>query len=219
MHCVQVWGSRPAQGGIIMKYGKMLFVVTARVDPTVEADWNDWYSNVHLPEISSCPGFNNNKARYVGDAPAGRRYLALYSIDSPDALQSSEFNKMRGWGAFGSHVEHEARLFKGIGIGDEQKVNFGKMLWVVFARIEPTVELAWNDWYSNQHLPEIADCPGFAEKARYVGEAPAGRRYLTLYDIEAPEAIDSPEFNARRGWGPFSAQVEAEVILFHQIDV
>jgi hypothetical protein len=30
-----------------------IFVVDAEVDPSVEAAWNDWYNEVHLPEITA----------------------------------------------------------------------------------------------------------------------------------------------------------------------
>jgi hypothetical protein len=96
-------------------------------------------------------------------------------------------------------------------------MSFGRVLWVVTARIGPAVEGAWNSWYSGDHLPEIAACPGFRASARYVADAPSGRRYLTLYDIETAGAVATPEFNARRGWGPFAQNVEAEARLFQRI--
>ena len=40
-----------------------LLIVTAEVDASVEADWNRWYDDVHLPDALACPGVR-----------AGRRY-------------------------------------------------------------------------------------------------------------------------------------------------
>ena len=41
-----------------------LLIVTAEVDTAVEADWNRWYDDVHLPDALACPG-----------VLAGRRYV------------------------------------------------------------------------------------------------------------------------------------------------
>jgi hypothetical protein len=88
-----------------MNSPKLLHVVSVTVASEVEADWNTWYDTVHLPEILSCPGFQN-AARYVGNEPDGsRRYLTIYEIDSLAALQSSEFQRKRGWGPFLKHVQ------------------------------------------------------------------------------------------------------------------
>src|SRR5882672_8888743 len=42
-----------------------LMIVTAEVDASVEADWNRWYDDVHLPDALACPGVR-----------AGRRYVS-----------------------------------------------------------------------------------------------------------------------------------------------
>lgn len=89
-------------------------------------------------------------------------------------------------------------------------------LLVVDATVEPDVEAEWNRWYDEVHLPEIADCAGFRSAARYVSDVGGGRRYLTLYVLDGPEALDGADFRNRRGWGEFGAQVQATVRLFHR---
>ena len=93
------------------------------------------------------------------------------------------------------------------------------LLIVDVVRVDPSVEADWNTWYSQVHLPEITACPGFVRSARYVTEErPAGRRYATVYEVEGPEVLESPEFSARRGWGPFAEHVEAEVLVYSKLD-
>ena len=41
-----------------------LLIVTAYIDPAVEADWNTWYDEVHLPDALACPGVLRG-ARYM----------------------------------------------------------------------------------------------------------------------------------------------------------
>ena len=70
-----------------MGLAKELLVVTATISPAVEADWNRWYNDVHLPEIAACPGFRSAQ-RCVAEEPQGRRYIAIYELDGPAALAS-----------------------------------------------------------------------------------------------------------------------------------
>ncbi|MBB4660435.1 hypothetical protein [Conexibacter arvalis] len=63
-------------------------------------------------------------------------------------------------------------------------------------------------WYDEVHLPEVLACPGFRWGRRYLGvPAEDGTPFLTLYGIAGPEALDSPELAAVRGFGPFTADV------------
>ncbi len=92
-----------------------LLIVTIEVDPKVEADWNRWYDQVHLPDALKCPGVRRGQ-RYVsvGDVSEsieGRRektakriYTTVYEIDGPEAITTPEFQAMRGWYQFTPHV-------------------------------------------------------------------------------------------------------------------
>ena len=86
-------------------------------------------------------------------------------------------------------------------------MSLPQFLLVTESEVDPKVEDAWNDWYDNVHLPEITTCPGFVSSTRYVAEAGDRRRYLALYELEDLSAVETPEFNARRGWGPFGDDV------------
>ena len=92
-----------------------LLIVTAEVDPAVEAEWNRWYDTVHLPDALRCPGVRSGR-RYVstGDVSetadgrteraARRIYTTIYELDGPDATTTPEFQAMRGWHQFAPHV-------------------------------------------------------------------------------------------------------------------
>lgn len=97
-------------------------------------------------------------------------------------------------------------------------MNAGWVL-IVDVAVDSMVEDEWNDWYDNEHLPEITACPGFIRSARYVSEDRVNgkRRYLTAYELESHEAIESREFGSRRGWGRFRDDVNAKVTLYRRI--
>jgi hypothetical protein len=98
-----------------------LMIVTAEVDASVEADWNRWYDDVHLPDALACPGVRAGR-RYVtsgevSESDRGQRkrtptklYTTVYELDSPAAVETREFNAMRGWGRFAPHVRSQTRV-------------------------------------------------------------------------------------------------------------
>jgi len=96
-----------------MPIASHLFIVEATVPPGIEEDWNRWYNEVHLPEIGDCPGFLSAQ-RYVCEDASGRRYVAIYELESPEAIRSAEFAARRGWAQFTGQVEFRSGVFSKI---------------------------------------------------------------------------------------------------------
>ena len=103
------------------KLPNCLLVVTAEVDAEVEAEWNCWYDEVHLPDALACPGVLSGR-RYLasgeisesdrgkGRRSAARLYTTVYELDSPAAVATKEFAAMRGWAKFAPHVRSQTRV-------------------------------------------------------------------------------------------------------------
>jgi hypothetical protein len=89
---------------------RALLIVDAKIDPSVEKEWNAWYDNKHFPEILACPYFEDG-ARYVTEDRGVRRYLAVYKLMSQDAVTTPEFASARGWAEFKEKVEASTRLY------------------------------------------------------------------------------------------------------------
>ena len=97
------------------EFPKCLLVVTAEVDPEVEAEWNKWYDAVHVPDVLACPGVRGGR-RYVSageisESERGERtrstrriYTTIYELDSPEVTTTAQFLAMRGWHQFSPHV-------------------------------------------------------------------------------------------------------------------
>jgi hypothetical protein len=87
-----------------------LLLVRTDIAREQEADFNRWYTDVHLPEIVGVPGVRagrryrllTQQAGFPGDGVP--TYLALYELETPAALSSVEFAQVRGWGPFAAHV-------------------------------------------------------------------------------------------------------------------
>ena len=89
-----------------MARSKYLFVASMDVDPAKEALFNEVYDVEHCPELSKVPGVGQI-ARFEAEpfqvmiggevrtmAPDGRpRFHAVYEIESPDVLTSSEWGE------------------------------------------------------------------------------------------------------------------------------
>lgn len=61
-------------------------IVSAAPVPGAEAEWNRWYDDVHLGEVTKIPGFiSAQRLSGCGDTGLGKANLALYRIEAADA--------------------------------------------------------------------------------------------------------------------------------------
>ena len=76
----------------LMDRDYLLSVVLADSRPEREAEFNEWYSNSHVPNLLKVPGYISGMRFRLVDEPAlehlrmGPRYLALYEIQSLDSV-------------------------------------------------------------------------------------------------------------------------------------
>jgi hypothetical protein len=68
----------------------LLLVMMDQDDSIDENEFNEWYNSIHLPERLACPGFV--AARRFVAVEGQPRYLALYELDSLDALTSQPWH-------------------------------------------------------------------------------------------------------------------------------
>ena len=99
--------------------------------------------------------------------------------------------------------------------------DFAECLLIVTVEVEPSIEAEWNKWYDTVHLPDALKCPGVKRGRRYVctgeiSESASGkterytrRIYTTIYELDSPAAIATPEFRAMRGWYHFAPHVRS----------
>jgi quinol monooxygenase YgiN len=69
-----------------------------------------------------------------------------------------------------------------------------RVMYMVTIEVAPDVEDRWNSWHSEQHVPELLAQPGFlgARKYRDPDEGKDGwARYIVLYELESPEALEA----------------------------
>ena len=75
--------------------------------PEHESAWNDWYDNVHVPELLSVPGFVSAvRFRQLG---AEGHYLAIYEIESPAVFTHPRYAQITGWGEWAPMIAEWSR--------------------------------------------------------------------------------------------------------------
>lgn len=72
--------------------GQVVLAFWSDIDPAHEAEFNDWYTNEHLPERVGVPGFLRGR-RYVKttDSQTVQKYFTLYETDSLATLSSAPY--------------------------------------------------------------------------------------------------------------------------------
>jgi hypothetical protein len=76
----------------------MLFVFSDCKDPSREKEFNDWYSNMHIPDMLEVPGMIQ-ATRWASAAPREgqrRKYLALYEMETDDLEKFDAAVRERG---------------------------------------------------------------------------------------------------------------------------
>ncbi|HTE84656.1 MAG TPA: DUF4286 family protein [Dehalococcoidia bacterium] len=69
-------------------------------------------------------------------------------------------------------------------------------LMFVATDVDPQYEQAWNRWYDTRHVPQRQGLPGFQSARRFevLQGTETSRKYLALYDLEGPEALETEAY-------------------------
>ncbi len=84
--------------------------------PELEADFNRWYNEVHVPELLALPGFIRAWRLEVSDegpglGEPGQTYIAVYEIDSPSVFEQRVAGRVAWDGKWGQYIQNWARTF------------------------------------------------------------------------------------------------------------
>jgi hypothetical protein len=78
-------------------------------DPDTEPAWHAWYAE-YLKQLVAVPGIHTaQRFKAIGCVPS--RYLAMYSIDSPDVYTSAAYRNMGGGGSQSASFHHAYALW------------------------------------------------------------------------------------------------------------
>lgn len=84
----------------------------------------------------------------------------------------------------------------------------GALFLVISVDIDPALDDRFHEWYEEVHVPEVLACPGFLGARRMVSPDREQRpRYVTIYEVEGRDVLETPEVRSVSGWGPFADDV------------
>ena len=193
---------------MVVKKGSAIMVVYTDVDPEHDAEFNAWYNQEHVPERLSAPGFLD-AARYEA-LRGGPRYLAVYELESVDALHTDEYLRMSR-----NPTEWSQRMSPNIvGRGTVRNVytqiypaesdpntlgrGMAPALQIGRMDVPPDIEDKYNYYYDNMRTPANLQIPGCMHVRRYhaVEGAP---KYLTMYEFEHEKVPETQAWEIQRG--------------------
>ena len=71
----------------------------------------------------------------------------------------------------------------------------GTTVSLVYVGVDPEHDAEFNDWYNQEHVPDMLKMPGYLNAGRYEA-LKGGPRYLAVYELESPEASETAELKA-----------------------
>jgi hypothetical protein len=193
---------------MVAKKGTGVMMVFVDVDPEMDADFNAWYNQEHVPDLLGMPGFLN-AARYQA-LKGGPRYLACYELESVEALQSPEYLEIRRnpseWTKKMSLAVNGHNYVRNVytqiypGENDPHLMGRGMAPALQIGRMEvpQQIEAKYNDYYDNVRTPGNLKVPGCIAVRRYHA-VEGGPKYMTMYEFEHEKVPETAPWNERRG--------------------
>jgi hypothetical protein len=172
-----------------------------------EDDFNHWYETHHIPVRAAVPGFVSAQRYCEPDRP---NYLAVYEIESPDILQSAEYQKVRAqpngqtaWMLsnamnYSRYIGKETSTARRDGVDDSFLDT--PFLYAVFFSVPDERAEEFNSWYDDEHVPLLLQSEHWLAVRRFEileGE-PQPWTHLAVHYLDAMAALSSPERDAAR---------------------
>jgi hypothetical protein len=167
--------------------------------------FNTWY-NSHLPNLLRIPGLTWAQ-RYLNlddSSPGQSRFTAFYGIrdasDFPLLLQrdgdrfhpiaANEFAAFSQLEGMSEHVANVYEQISGTPLRDPLLAS-ERPISIVTAGVDPDHEIEWDRWYTESHVPNLLEIPGYviAGRFRLLEDAAltgfnTGPKYLAVYECE-----------------------------------
>lgn len=162
----------------------VLIVLTNPVSPEVEAEYNDWYTNTHVPEGLAVPGYTRvtRYKAFDGWDPFPQKYLSLHELDVESVDDIRDVRDVhhqfvadgrvgrardgvmdralsRGWYYVAIEPQQHST------VTPSQQPN---SVFVTYNQPKTPADAAeYNRWYRDVHLPDVLSCPGFIRAQRF----------------------------------------------------
>lgn len=178
--------------------------------------FNHWYDEEHIPLRMAVPGFCSAQRYKAKDSDA---YLAVYEMQTPDALATPEYQQVKGqpsdetkWmlGNVKGFTRYTCRQLSQVDKGDPSDLS-AAVLYAVWFSVPQDRLSAFDDWYNQDHVPLIMKCDDWRMVRRFevISGEPQPYNRLALHYLRDVAALDSPERAEARAT-PWRARLAAE---------
>lgn len=191
----------------------LIFCNTNCTDPFKKDEFNNWYSHMHVPDVTA-PGIFTSGIRYINPdpQPAQSQYVVTYETEWENVDKASEalIEYIPAWRERGRYTPYleifRAGPYKKIG-GEFRAADrpMRGILAVLTNCLEPAREADFNRWYDDVHIPDILGSglchaayryeiasPEVHEVKPVNGEAIKGK-YLAIYETDSEDPVATAE--------------------------
>lgn len=184
--------------------------------PEWEGEFNDWYNTEHIPVRMRAPGFTSSQRYRANEGPA---YLAVYEMETADALKTPEYQVIKG-----QPSELTARMLRDVSgftryiceesgrwEKPESALINAPVLYAVFFEVPADRADEFDRWYSEDHIPLLMKSNEWLMVRRFdiKDGAPGKYTHLALHYLASTDALSSPERDAARAT-PWRAKLAQE---------
>jgi hypothetical protein len=182
----------------------LFYVYTEPAPGLAEAEFHDWYDNLHGPARLAVPGFRTGY-RYQAADDLAPPWLALYDLDSPDVVSTPAYRELVSKGAgpgdtemmarLSEHGTLDRRLYEQVS-SDGDASTGAPVILAVGISVPPGTEDDMTAWYTHEHIPMLLAVPGWRRIRRFRlinGDAPD---YLSLHELSTPAVFEEDGYRA-----------------------
>ncbi|MBI3743965.1 MAG: hypothetical protein HY261_06755 [Chloroflexi bacterium] len=176
----------------------ILFVMLSCQDAALERDWDRWYDEIHVPDVTGL-GFFPKGTRFrkaSGSTPGDARSLTVYETERTDPQkdyddQSLVFAKI----PTPRRMDHPKTTFCYRAIF-KLAVTLGKapgktrIAQIALSNCKDTTrEAEFIRWYETKHIPEVLATGAFQSASRYIATKPGADEphHLVIYESSLAE--------------------------------
>ncbi|HEX4095030.1 MAG TPA: hypothetical protein VHZ33_40450 [Trebonia sp.] len=180
----------------------LLFVYSSP-GPVPLDEFTDWYDNEHVPARLALDGFGP-VARFAAADGLTPEWLATYEV-APGTLEGAAYQAV--WDNASAREKRimatatiDRRVYSPISdsapTGSGPTGSTPAVLMAVSMSVPSSSVADMEAWYVEEHIPMLLAVPGWRRSRRYRLAVGDGPRYLSLHEIDAQAAFDTPEYKA-----------------------
>lgn len=174
-----------------------LLVVRSRVSGPLLEEYHAWYDHQHVPDRIRLPGWLTAR-RYVA-VHDPETFLAYYDLESLAVLRRQPYLSMRAERPAGEQrilglIDPMDRRVYQRTTAPAEPDTCGPLLLCVWWQPVPEAAGEFRDWYEEEHLPMLAQVPGWLRSRRFELAEGNGPAFLAMHDLATPDVFSHPAY-------------------------